>query len=316
MDPFTGVAGAIGALTDSADADGYPDYGMSGIAFGSDGTLYGVTTGNSAGDPVDGESQFATIDSSGVVTVLGPTEDGSGNSYTISDIKVVGGTVFGWGYWLTGTEASPVYHHGLVKLSTTDGTVTRVGSGGSDDFGFAGLAANGSGNLFLAEEGAGSDQDFGFSGELDSVNAMTGALTPTIASLDWAYAAPVQSMEYVGSNLFALVDEGTYGALTTDPTEDGNPIPAGVTYTYINTAAAGGSADPYDIPLFEAPAFPGQQSMSDGMATVPVAAPGGISMHVPQHLGWYTPKPRTAVAAHVSSHTPRAWNPHGVSMHL
>ena len=97
-------------------------------------------------------------------------------------------------------------------MNLATGTATPVGDPTVTDTGFfGGLAVDASNNLLVAPSGAAADATFGVTGELDTVNTMTGALT-TIATLDWYNPAPVAAMAtFPGTTpvILAVIDNGT-----------------------------------------------------------------------------------------------------------
>ena len=237
IDPFLGASFDLGPLVDAAQTA----YGIGGIAFDSTGTLWGVTTGDSAAD-VDGVSQLVMIapdlaDGVGAVTVIGDAVDGDGGQYFVEDIKFSGGVLYGWAYIDIDGEGD--FNQTLVSISTADGTVTPIGDGAADSFGFAGMAVDGGGNLVVAANGAGAEDDTIFTtGELDSVSTTTGDLTAA-ATLDLGAGVPVQAMSFLGTSLVAVLDAGSYGDIT------------GGTFSGEFLALIDPAANPIVTPLFE-----------------------------------------------------------------
>jgi hypothetical protein len=87
IDPVNVVSGYW-----STPNDGTNGYNFDGIAFDSTGVLYGVTTGNGAGDA--NGAQLMTVDfNTGTVTPVGDLVDGAGKHYYVTDIKFSGTTL-------------------------------------------------------------------------------------------------------------------------------------------------------------------------------------------------------------------------------
>jgi len=245
IDPFLGESFDLGPLVDANDTA----YGIGGIAFDATGTLWGVTTGDSAAD-VDGTSQLVMItpdlaDGVGGVTVIGDAVDTDGGLYFIEDIKFSGGVLYGWAYYDTDGEGD--FNQTLVSISTTDGTVTQLSAGVGDSYGLAGMAVDGGGNLFVAANGAGAEDDTIFtSGELDSVSTADGTVTAA-ATLDLAdgngngLGIPVQAMSFLGTSMVAVLDSGTYAEFV------------GNTFSGEFLALIDPAGSPIVSPLFELP---------------------------------------------------------------
>ncbi|MGE5180722.1 MAG: hypothetical protein ACM31C_01605 [Acidobacteriota bacterium] len=211
IDPFAQLYYDMGVMN-----DGTSGYGMNGIAFAANGTLYGVTTGDSPGDATL-TAQLVTIapigNASGpLVTPLGDLVDAGGNPWMVTDIKFVNGTLFGWGTQIGATANQNPGQ--LVSIDTTTGAVTPIGTATMvDDYDVfdGGLAFDGT-TLFAAGFGAYPDTTVGTTGVYNSVDMTTGALTPTAAPLDWGIGARVNAMANVLGTLVAVVDNGSYGA--------------------------------------------------------------------------------------------------------
>ena len=251
MDPFAGFAYGAAPLVDAANNT----YNVDGLAFATDGTLYGVTTGTSQGD-TSGLAQLVTIAPSGqavgTVTVIGSLVDASNNIYIITDIKMSGTTLYGWAY--QSTDGVSLTNQMLVTISTTDGTVTPVGAGAAISYGVGGLAVDGTGTVYVAANGADSqDTNLTATGSLDTANVTTGALT-SAATMDYGLAAPIEAMTFLntasyGSFMFAAIDDSEYGGASGLATH-------GVTFALIDPTGANGVVSPW----FEMPAFTAEQS--------------------------------------------------------
>ncbi len=270
IDPLAELSLDLGPLLED---DGMTGYGIAGLAFAADGTLFAVTTGTSpADDPETGVSQLVTISLvDGSVTVLGNTKHGATN-YVVSGLSFSGTTLYGWAQTTTLTKQS------LVTIDQGSGALTLAGTAQTDAFPWGALAVDGGGNVFVAANGAGADTDsvFTTTGALDSVDTGTGALT-SVATLDWPIGAPVESMAYFGTNLLAVVDNGTYGEINADGL-------VGEQLALIDPAG-----DPIVSPLFELPAQIAEQSHVGGIAVAPPTL-SVISRKLPsrdtwQHLG-------------------------------
>ena len=262
IDPHAGLSFDLGAL---ATAGGGSAYGFSGLAFSTSGTLYGVTTGDSAADTAK-LAQLVTIDlATGAVTALGTLKDAAGTAYTVSDMKFSGSTLYAFGY-ATVSNAST---QGLITIDTTTGAVTAVGTPAAATDGYAGLAFDANGIAYVAANAAGSNFLIGESGALDTLNMSTGSPT-SVATLDWPVAAPIHSMAYVGTTLFALVDDGLYGKATLQPLFGEELVVIDRTH------------NPIVYPAFEAPAKLGAESHASTLATAPALT---IARTLPRE-GW------------------------------
>lgn len=278
VDPFAALSSPWVVPNDGAATPNA--YGFDSIAFDSAGALWGTTIGNSPADNATGTGfpQLATISlADGTVTLHGELTDGI-DSYYVSDMKFSGTTLYGWGYDMdAGTES-------LVTISTTDGTVTPVGAGTTTTFGLGGLAIDSTATIWTTPGGASSGDPnlTAATGELDQVNATTGATT-TMQTLDWGIGAPIDAMDYVGTSLVAVVDNGVYG-LSATPTQK----VYGTTLAIIDPTAATSNISP----AFELPALTGGQSIVSGIAMAPATTT--IARRVPQ-LHWTKLAPGHAV---------------------
>jgi IPT/TIG domain len=268
IDPFSTTAYDFGPIE---DANGV-DYPIGGIAFDATGTLWAVTTGNGVDGDVDGFSQLVTIDPTtpdvSTVTIVGDTVDANGDGYWIRDLKLIGGTLYGWGYDVSGDGTQS-----LVSIDTTTGAVTALGTPTaiSNALPSAGIAYDGT-TTWVAANFAGSDSTDGGTGELDSADVTTGVLTANANPLDWPFGAPVNTMDVLTidgtANILAVIDNGTYGALATLESESG-----GLAANFGETLAL---VDPTDAngevlsPVFEMPAQPTLQS-AVGAIAIPAA---------------------------------------------
>ncbi|HTR53469.1 MAG TPA: IPT/TIG domain-containing protein [Kofleriaceae bacterium] len=211
VDPEAAKSFDLGNLVDSQGGT----YNLDGMAFAGN-TLYGVTTGDSEAD-LDGVAQLVTIDLStydptaGTVTVTPVSDlfDEADDAIYASDLRVIGTTLYAWGY-----ACSDGCAQGLVTIDPT-GSTSFVETSASETSFFGALAVDGTGALTAAPNGAYPDTANGATGELDSVDVGTGALTST-ATLDWGIGAPITTMMYAGTTLLGVVDNGTYSAMVYD----------------------------------------------------------------------------------------------------
>ncbi|HTR53468.1 MAG TPA: hypothetical protein VMJ10_22400 [Kofleriaceae bacterium] len=266
IDPFAGMVWAAGMPIDAA---GKP-YNYSGFAFGSDGTMYAVTTGDSPGDvAIDSKPRLMTIafdptnTTTGITaTSVGDLTDGTASHlYTLTDIKMSGTTLYGWAYESTNNRTS--WTQGLVKINTANGKLTKVGTFVADSYGVGALGIDSTGTVYVAANSASSTDATGMitaTGVLDSANMTSGMLT-SAATLDYGLSAPVNSMTTVSTFLVAAIDDGYYGYLTGEPTH-------GVTLAIFDTAGTLGSGQVVN-PLYEMPAGEGLQSYVHGMDVPP-----------------------------------------------
>jgi hypothetical protein len=233
VDPLAGLSFDVGFMGD-ANMNGW---GMNGIAFGPGGTLFGATTGDSPADQAGSNAPqlvSIAIGSAGVtVTPLGLLSDGT-NTYFVTDMKFSGTTLYGWGYFEP--EGAEAFTQTLVSINTSTGAVTAIGSGAADSFGFAGLAIDSNGTVFVAANGAGSDENDGATGEFDSVDTTTGIPT-SVATLDWPVGAPIEAMAYVGKVLVGIADDGIEGTDVGLPIDDEEIVVIDTTQTPIVSAA-------------------------------------------------------------------------------
>ena len=259
IDPFTLTFVDEGLMTDSNDEE----YGLSGIAFDSNGTLWGETTGDS---PADNDafklSQLVTItfdDNGPVVTPIGEAQD-EANEYYITDLKWSGTTLYGLAFFFDEEDTRTQV---VVTINTTDGSVTQLGTPIENDYAITGgLAVDGNGVVYIATQGAGADDAVNSTGELDTVNTTTGALTATAMPLD-AFGAPIQAMTFIETDLVAVVDLGTYGVMTAE----GSPTFFGEQLVVIDPA----TGDRFVSPLVELPAQPTLQSQVDAIDFPPAS---------------------------------------------
>ena len=265
IDPFAQLSFDLGALTDGTNG-----YGLGGMDFDATGTLYAVTTGDSPAD-LSGVSQLLLVDlSTGSVTSRGYTIDAT-YDYVVTDIKFAGGTLYGWAYFNDGNATQRT----LVSISTTDGSVTAIGTPSQEDSLTGGLAVDSTGALIAAVNGAAADAQatYPMTGEVDTVNTADGTLTAA-ASLSWPVAAPIEAMTTltVGTNsaILAVVDNGFYGA--TNFAEE-----------YGETLAVLDVSGETLSPAFELPAQVGAQSHVDALAVPPTTLV--LARQLPK-VGW------------------------------
>lgn len=258
IDPFTGKFLDLGSLQD-ASGNGY---GIDGMTFDATGeNLWAVTTGDSPADNAIGaatlESQLLSFDvTTGAVTVIGPTTDGT-TTYVISDVKLYNGTLYGWATDFAGLT------QGLVTIDTTTGAVTVIGTlaaiGEDQEFLTAGITVDSTGAVTAAAFGAGSDASDGATGELDAVDTTTGALTANAAVLDWFTGSPINAMEVFETQTIAILDDGYVGEFNGLDTQ-------GETLAIIDPTAASGAVV---NPVFALPALTGFSSAVDALAVPP-----------------------------------------------
>jgi hypothetical protein len=259
IDPFTAGAFNFGYMADAAQDTAYA---MAGIAFDSTGTLWGVTTGSSLGD-TDEVSQLVTIDPTtpdiSTVTPIADITDAAGDEFGVNDIKIINGTLYAWAYF---TDADEDALQGFFTIDMTTGVATAVGTPTDLTFGRGGFAVDGSNTTWLAANGAGSDADslVPATGELDSVDLTSGAITASANVLDWPFGAPINSMEYFASSqvMLAVVDNGSYGVINSE--ESGEQDTFGETLAVVDPSTG-------DVePAFELPAQSTTESFVQGIA--------------------------------------------------
>jgi len=250
IDPFAGLWFDLGPM---ADAD-LNLWGMTGIAFDSTGKLWGVSTGDSPGDIATGPQlvSLSFAGSSVTITAVGALVDANDTVYSVTDIKFKGSTLYGWGvtFDLAGAAGQ------LVTIDTTTGIVTPLGTAVAVPVPGA-LVVDGRGTIIVAAQGAAPDGFIGTTGEYDSVDPTTGALT-SVATLDntifgTPVGAPINAMARFGQAILAVIDNGTYGGFTGAGT-------TGEQLATINTIGT-----PIVTPLFELPAQDGFQSQVDAL---------------------------------------------------
>jgi hypothetical protein len=265
IDPLLGMSFDLGQITDGNQNA----FGFSGMDFAANGTLFAATTGDS---PVDaGVSQLVAIDFvANTVTVVGDAVDASSNPYLLSDIKFVGGTLYGWGYWNDGNNNLRT----LVSIDTATGAITPIGTGTIDDTFTGGLAVDANGALIGAADGAGADNNsiFPMTGNVNTINTTTGNHS-NAAVLDWPVGSPIEAMTtFQGQQplILGVVDNGTYGAW--------NGVPF-----YGETLAVIDLSNETVQPVLELPAVTGTQSHVDALAVPPATLT--ISRSLPR-TGW------------------------------
>ncbi len=280
IDPYAALASPFVVPNDGTNV-----YSFDAIAFDAAGALWGTTTGLSPADNAgDGTPQLATISLvDGTVTLHGDLTDGT-DIYYVSDMKWSGATLYGWGYNYTAVTAT----ESLVSIDATTGAVTVIGTPVTTTYGLGGLAIDPAAGTVYATPGGASGGDTNLTaatGELNTVNTTTGA--PTLAqTLDWGIGAPIDSMDYVGTTLIAVVDNGVYG-LNATPVQ---PF-YGTTLTIIDPTAATGNISP----AFELPSRTGFQSIVSGIAMAPATTTiaGRVSS-----LKWTKLAPGQAISHH------------------
>jgi hypothetical protein len=252
IDPFLGMSFDLGALT-----DGQSGYGITGMDFDATGTLYAATTGDSPAD-INGVSQLVTISlADGSVTAKGDAFDASSNAYYLRDIKFVGGTLYGWGYFNDGHATQRT----LVSIDTATGAVTPIGTATPDDSFTGALAVDSIGQLIGATDGAGADSvsRFAMTGVINAIDPTTGNHSQ-VGVLDWPVGAPIQAMSTFQGQaplIVGVIDNGTYGAWNTVP-------------LFGETLAVIDVANQTVEPALELPALTGAQSHVDALAVPPV----------------------------------------------
>ncbi len=260
IDPFAQLYYDMGTMNDGTNG-----YGMNGIAFASNGTLYGVTTGDSPGD-LTLTAQLVTISPIGnangpLVTPIGSLVDAGSNAWFVNDVKFVNGTLFGWGVKF-GSSSDTAQ---LVTIDTASGLVTPVGTGTKVDSYDAidgGLVFDGT-TLFAAGFGAYNDSTVGTTGVYNSVDMASGSLT-SMATLDWGIGARVNAMANVGGTVVAVVDNGSYGAEPAVQLAGGQYY--GETLAIVDTTKTQKIS-----PAFELPAQVAAQSHIDALDMAPVS---------------------------------------------
>jgi hypothetical protein len=197
MDPFLGLFADWGTLKDA----GGTSVGMSSIAFDSTGAMYGVTN--------ETNPRLVTIDlKTAMFTPVGALKAGS-TVYSVTGIKFSGATLYAWG------SAASSSTSGLLSINTTTGAITEVGTQTQPSTWGGGLAVDSTGAVFVSNDGAGAQMPL-FNGALNKVDTTTGAVT-SMATLDYYIAAPVTAMAFLGTGMFAAIDDGSYGAAMFGP---------------------------------------------------------------------------------------------------
>jgi hypothetical protein len=266
IDPFLGLTFDLGQITDANQNA----FGFTGMDFAANGTLFAATTGDSPADA--GVSQLLSIDfAANTVNVIGDAVDAGDTAYYLSDIKFVAGTLYGWGYWDDGTD----FERTLVSISTTDGTVTPIGTSVVDDTFTGGLAVDANGALIGAADGAGADANslFPTTGAVDTIDTATGNHSQA-ALLDWPVGSPINAMTtFQGQQplVLGVVDNGTYGAWNQ-------------AQLFGETLAIIDVANESVQPVLELPAATGTQSHIDALAVPP--ATFTISRRLPARDQW------------------------------
>jgi hypothetical protein len=268
IDPFASTAYDFGAILDGSGTD----YPMAGLAFDSTGAVWGVTTGDGDGD-LDEVSQLVTLDPVGAngptVTIIGDAADGNGDGYILRDLKIINGTMYAYGYDVSGESIT----EGLVSIDQT-GAVTPLGTPAAlnvdQEFATAGIAYDGT-TTWVAAHFAGSDANMGgATGELDSADLTTGVLTANANPLDWGIGAPVNTMDVLTlsgtPNILAVIDNGFYGALQ-GLNNEGLGEFFGQTLAIIDPTAASGAVV---NPVFSMPSQIGFQA-AVGAIAIPAA---------------------------------------------
>lgn len=253
VDPLAQLSFDLGGLTDANNNM----YGWGGMDFSATGALFAATTGDSPAD-VDLTSQLVSIDlSTGMPTVVGNIEDET-NLYNVVDMKFVGGTLYAWAFY--DTTGNLDFAHVLISIDTTSGAATQIGASTLDSSFAGALAVDASNTLLVAANGAGSDSNAGTTGELDSVDTTSGALT-SVATLDWPLGSPISAMAtFPGTTptIVGVIDNGTYGNGFYNQT-----------LAIINPAAAGTQMDPFVGAMFDLPGQIGSQPHIDAIAVPP-----------------------------------------------
>jgi hypothetical protein len=125
--------------------------------------------------------------------------------------------------------------------------------------------------VYVAANGAGADASNGATGELDTADTTTGALT-SVQTLDYPIGASIDGMEFVGSTLVAIVDNGLYDSSHTQNIY-------GTALAVIDPSATTSNIGAQ----FELPAANGSQSAISALALAPGAT--SIAARV-RHVSW------------------------------
>ncbi|HEY1556707.1 MAG TPA: IPT/TIG domain-containing protein [Kofleriaceae bacterium] len=260
VDPTNSLFVLIGPLLDTDTAA----YGLTGLAFGPDGTLYGATTKTTE------TRELVTVDPlTALVTVIGPLQEtDGGTTHTASDLAFSGATLYGW----DGDSFE------LLQIDPATGTVTVIG--GDDEYG--GLAVSSSGTMYHVQTGGTSD--------LDTIDPATGDAT-TVGTLDYPTNAIVDSLKFWGPTLIGVMNDNGAGGGETGEVPAAVAANAGTTLAIIDTTTAAVTS------LFEMPSIVGVASHIDAFdvapATLVLAAPmAGMQWQAPS-----APPPATAATA-------------------
>ncbi|HEY1556708.1 MAG TPA: IPT/TIG domain-containing protein [Kofleriaceae bacterium] len=310
IDPEAGTSFPLANLVDADDNT----YDLDGMAFSSS-TLYAVSTGFSEAD-FDEASQLVTVDLStydptmGTITVtpVADITDDGGNEDFVTDLKMSGTTLYGWGQFCSETCTE-----GLVTINTTTGVATPVGTMNDMTLPFLGLASlavDSTGAVTAAPSGANPDTNDSATGEYDSINTTTGAVT-LAATLDWGIGAPITTMVTIQTSTLGVVDNGTYSLVVWDENgQTGFPSFFGQTLAVI---------DPASTPIVGAtslalPSLAGAQPHISAMDMAPTTL--AISRQIPTHQ-WAKlpaasdgPKPTAEAFAKAAANFKRARTTH------
>jgi hypothetical protein len=265
LDPYLGLTFDLGQIQD-ADQNAFA---FTGLDFDTNGTMYMMTTGDSPADA--GVSQLLAFDlAANTVTIVGDAVDTNDNGYFMSDIKFVGGTLYGWGYTFTDTDTVRRF----VSIDIATGAVTPIGADTIDETFTGALAVDGTGALLGAADGAGADADsvYPMTGEVNTIDTATGNHSQA-AVLDWPVGSPIMAMttfQAAQPLILGVVDNGTYGVWNT-------------TQLFGETLALIDVANETVQPILELPAVTGMQSHVDALAVPPSTIT--ISRTLPR-TGW------------------------------
>ncbi len=263
IDPTNGFWGVIDILTDATDAN--TTYGLTGLAFDGNGTLFGTTAAG-----LTKTSQLVTVDpQTAKVTVIGTLTDGN-NEHHIADIKFDGATLYG--------------HSGIAGLVTIDPTTAAVTPVATNGFAFGGgMVFDDNNNLLAANLNVNAGTM-----DLNSVDTTTGAET-TIAALDYGVFANQSFMPNAMASIQGVI-VGSFDNSTTgnnDGTNEGTDLLSSRSMVKIDPATGATSW------LAEMPALEGFVSQIDAIAT----APATVVIAHDHPIAWNAPPARDTSTA-------------------